>query len=159
KLSGTLEVYVEDGAWARAHIGILGVNLEFLNAKLCFKGHGSYSLNILQEYGYGDVVALVEKFDRIINNVINSVKGTIKVFQNLLTVTKSNINEIFNDFVAAIEDLPNRVRNLRKIGKNLVRVVGEYSGLPDFVSDVRNVVDRVNTLMNDIKTDVMEFYN
>nr|XP_006817933.1 PREDICTED: uncharacterized protein LOC100377080 [Saccoglossus kowalevskii] len=157
--SGNLNVHVEDAAWAIAHIGLLNLNLEFVHAKLCFKGHGSYSLNILQEFGFYDIIELVKKYDGVVRNMINSVENTIKTFKNLLSSAESNANSVFDDFVAVIEDLPNRIRDLRNIGKNLVRVIGEYSGLPEFVTDVRNIVDRVSTLVNDIKTDVMEFYN
>ncbi|XP_070572594.1 uncharacterized protein [Ptychodera flava] len=159
KFSGSLDVHVEDGAWARAFIGIIGVNQEFLNARLCFKGSGSYGLNILQEYGFDDIIEIVELYDKVVNEVVNSVKNTIKRFKNLLSLTKSNVNEIFDDFVETVEDLPNRVRDFRKIGKDLIRKIGQYSELPDFITDVRNVVDRVNTLFHDIKTDVMKFYN
>ncbi|XP_077992165.1 uncharacterized protein LOC144446291 [Glandiceps talaboti] len=159
KFNGNLDVHVEDGAWARAHLGILGVNVEFLNARLCFKGSGSYGLNILQEYGFDDVAEVVELYDDVVKKVIDSVKNTIKRFKNLLSLTKGNVNEIFDDFVEVIEDLPNRVKNFRNIAKNLVKKIAEYTDLPDFITDIKNVIDRVNTLLHDIKTDVMEFYN
>ncbi|XP_070573689.1 uncharacterized protein [Ptychodera flava] len=159
KFSAFFDVNVYDTAWAVANIGVLRLNLEFLKARVCFKASASYGLNILQEYGYADVQKMVDLYDAVVNNVVKSVRDTLITFENLLTVTKINVRELFDDLVNVVENLPNYVKDLRKIARSLVKTVGQYSGLPDFITDVRNVVDRVNALFTDIKTDVMKLYN
>lgn len=45
---GHLKVRVHDEAYARVHVGILGVNFDFFVARVCFKGGTEYNINILQ---------------------------------------------------------------------------------------------------------------
>ena len=57
-LSGHMKIIVHDEAYARIHLGILGVNLDFFLARVCFKGGTEYNINILQ-VGKGGKVARV----------------------------------------------------------------------------------------------------
>ena len=47
-LSGHFKIEVHDEVYARATIGILGLNIDFFLASVCFKGGATYNLNLLQ---------------------------------------------------------------------------------------------------------------
>ncbi len=47
-LSGFLKVDCFDEAYARAHLGMVGMNIDMFIARFCFKGHAKYNLNLLQ---------------------------------------------------------------------------------------------------------------
>ena len=47
-LSSHFKISVHDEAYALAHVGIIGINLEFFVARICYKGETSYDINILQ---------------------------------------------------------------------------------------------------------------
>lgn len=47
-MSGHLKVNVHDEAYARLHLGVIGENVDIIQASLCFKGDTNYNINILQ---------------------------------------------------------------------------------------------------------------
>ena len=47
-LSGHFKVSVHDEVFAVVHAGIVGINLDFFVARICYKGETSYNLNIFQ---------------------------------------------------------------------------------------------------------------
>jgi hypothetical protein len=48
---GHVKINVHDEAYARVHLGFMGVNIDFFLARVCFKGGAEYSINILQVQG------------------------------------------------------------------------------------------------------------
>ena len=47
-LKGHFKIEVHDEVYARAHLGIVGINYDFFVGRICFKGGAEYNLNILQ---------------------------------------------------------------------------------------------------------------
>ena len=47
-LQGHLDVDILDSAYASAHIGIIGYDIDFFRAEICVKGGIDYGLNILK---------------------------------------------------------------------------------------------------------------
>lgn len=47
-LSSHFKIAVHDEAYALAHVGIIGKNLEFFVARICYKGETSFDINIFQ---------------------------------------------------------------------------------------------------------------
>ncbi|XP_078658229.1 uncharacterized protein LOC144903712 [Branchiostoma floridae x Branchiostoma belcheri] len=158
-LKGKFEVDVLDQAYAKIHVGLLGIDWTFLDARVCFKGKAGYEVNIFQEFNFEEVFKLVKLFDGVINKVIGNVKNNIIRFKKLLGSTTGSIDGIFKDIVDAAENLPNQVREFKAKAKEFIKKVGEYINLPPAVENVKQVVHRVSTLISDVKADVMEFYN
>ncbi|XP_070574642.1 uncharacterized protein [Ptychodera flava] len=159
-LEGSVKIDIYDHAYGKGILGFVGVSVTFAEAKVCFRGEGSYSVNILQEFGFSDIKTLVNFFDEVVGKIVDSVKNAIKAFKNLMSPSHGNaLEDVFNSFVDAVKKLPSKVKNVRKFGKDVFRRIGKYSGLPDFFKDVENVVERVSALLNAVKTDVMELYN
>ncbi|CAH1242183.1 Hypp6491 [Branchiostoma lanceolatum] len=48
-ISGHFEANSHNEIFARAHLGMLGINLDLLVVRMCFRGETSYNLNLLQE--------------------------------------------------------------------------------------------------------------
>ncbi|XP_078658231.1 uncharacterized protein LOC144903714 [Branchiostoma floridae x Branchiostoma belcheri] len=158
-LKGKFEVDVLDQAYAKIHVGLLGIDWTFLDARICFKGKAGYEVNIFQEFNFDEVFKLVKLFDGVINKVIGNVKNNIIRFKKLLGSTTGSIDGIFKDIVDAADNLPNQVREFKVKAKEFTKKVGEYTNLPPTVENVKQVVHRVSTLLGDVKADVMEFYN
>ncbi|XP_066298079.1 uncharacterized protein [Branchiostoma lanceolatum] len=158
-LSGGFYVDAVDMAYAKVHIGVLGVDYKFLEAGVCFKGKAEYEFNIFQEFNFEEVFRLVKLFDRVINQVVGNIKDTIIRFKQLLGRSTGSIDGIFQDIIEAVENLPNQVREFRVKAKEFTRKTGKYTDLPPVVENVKQVVQRVSTLISDVKVEVMEFYN
>lgn len=47
-LKGGIDVRVHDEAYAKVHLGFVGINYDFFVARICFKGGAHYELNILK---------------------------------------------------------------------------------------------------------------
>jgi hypothetical protein len=54
-----------------------------------------------------------------------------------------------------------QVAELRSRAINAMKIIGQFdeTQLPPFIRPVKNLILKVQTLFNDIKTDVMTFYN
>ncbi|XP_078585865.1 uncharacterized protein LOC144867676 [Branchiostoma floridae x Branchiostoma japonicum] len=158
-LSGRFSVDAFDMAYAKVHIGLINLDLKFLDAKICYKGKAEYDFNVFQEFNFEEVFRLVKLFDGSINKVVNNIKDNIIRFKRLLSRTTGSIDGIFRDMIEAVENLPNQVREFRVKAKVFIRKSGEYTNLPPVVENVKQVVHRVSSLISDIKAEVMEFYH
>lgn len=49
-LGSSFKVDIHDEAYAKVHLGIINKNLDFLVARLCFKGDTSYNLDLFQVF-------------------------------------------------------------------------------------------------------------
>lgn len=47
-LSGHAKVDIHDEAFGQVNLGFMGQNLDILRARLCFRGHAEYNLNLFQ---------------------------------------------------------------------------------------------------------------
>ncbi|KAI8519524.1 hypothetical protein Bbelb_027810, partial [Branchiostoma belcheri] len=158
-LEGRFEVDALDMAYAKVHVGMIGVDLKFLDARVCFKGKAEYQFNIFQEFNFEEVFRLVKQFDRVINQVVGNVKNNIIRFKQLLGRTTGSLDGIFQNIVDAVENLPRSVLDFKVKAKLFITKSGEYTNLPPVVENVRQVVHRVSTLISDMKTEVMAFYH
>ena len=67
--------------------------------------------------------------------------------------------ELVNDFIQIINELPYKVVDLRQVGRRVFAALDQYAGLPPVVKRVTDLVKKVVTLFKDIKEDIMRFYN
>ena len=47
-LKGGIDIKVHDEAYAKVHLGMIGLNYDFFVARICFKGGAKYEINILK---------------------------------------------------------------------------------------------------------------
>ena len=52
-LSGHCIVDVHDEAYGQVNLGFMGLNVDIIRLRLCFKGKAKYNLNLLQVYWDG----------------------------------------------------------------------------------------------------------
>ncbi|ESO82597.1 hypothetical protein LOTGIDRAFT_236952 [Lottia gigantea] len=159
-LSGHAIVDVHDEAYARVHLGVVGVNLDFFLARVCFKGNAEYNLNLLQEFGIDNLKDLVKLYDKIKNEVVGEIKKGIDLFKKIIRGDIS-IGQILEEFKQALEQLPEKVVKLGKRAIEIMKRLGEIdeSELPPFIRSIRKLVTKVVTIYNDVRKDVMGFYN
>ncbi|XP_078575734.1 uncharacterized protein LOC144861638 [Branchiostoma floridae x Branchiostoma japonicum] len=158
-LKGGFYVDVLDHAYAKIHVGIIGIDWTFLDARVCFKGQAEYEFNVFHEFNYEEIFQLVKKFDGVINQVVGNVKNNIIRFRKLLGRKTGSIDGTFDDIIKSVEKFPDQVKELKVKAKNFTRKAGEYTNLHPVVENVKQVVQRVSTLISDVKDDVMEFYH
>ncbi|CAC5409209.1 unnamed protein product [Mytilus coruscus] len=127
--------------------------------KLCYKGDTSYNFNIFQEGNGKQFIEMIFRFDKVIKDIVNGIKSGVDLFKEI--ISGKGIKGIIDDFIAALESLPQKVADLRSRAKKAVEAIGKYdeSQLPAFLKPVKSLIHRVEKLFNDIKTDVMTFYN
>ncbi|XP_076116682.1 uncharacterized protein LOC143084161 [Mytilus galloprovincialis] len=159
-LSGHVKVNVHDEAYARIHLGIVNKNLDFFLARLCFKGGTKYNLNILQENEMKKVGNMAKGFDGAIKGIVGGIKDGIDLFKQIIS-GKLSFKKMITDFVDALEDLPKTVVKLRETAIEVIKALGRIDerDLPPFIRPVKRLVMHVTKLFNDIKSDVMTFYN
>ncbi|VDI24688.1 Hypothetical predicted protein, partial [Mytilus galloprovincialis] len=159
-LSGHLRINVHDEAYARVLLGILDTNLDFFVARLCFKGGTQYNLNILQENDMKKIAQLATQFDKKTGEIVKGVETGVQLFKDLIG-GQISIKEIVNEFIDALQELPGKVWSLRDKAVNVMKMLGQLDEeeLPPFLRPLRNLIVKVTTVFNDVKTDIMNFYN
>ncbi|CAG2251005.1 unnamed protein product [Mytilus edulis] len=159
-LSGHLRINIHDEAYARVLLGILDTNLDFFVARLCFKGGTQYNLNILQENDMKKVAQLATQFDKKTGEIVKGVETGVQLFKDLIG-GQISIKEIVNEFIDALQELPGKVWSLRDKAVNVMKMLGQLDEeeLPPFLRPLRNLIVKVTTVFNDVKTDIMNFYN
>ncbi|KAI0217504.1 hypothetical protein LSAT2_030722 [Lamellibrachia satsuma] len=159
-LQGHLQVDVLDSAFATIHIGLFGIDFDIFRGEICFKGGIQYGLNILKEYGYDAIEKFADLYDKFVKKVITTIKGSVESFKALVSAFKdTKFSDIIDNLIESVKQLPAKVFNLRRIGKRIYKAIGKFVELPPVVTHVKNLVTKVTTLFNDIKTDVMKLYN
>ncbi|XP_070559980.1 uncharacterized protein [Ptychodera flava] len=158
-LEGSMKIDIFDHAYAKGHVGYIDFEFTMLEAKVCFKGESSYSLNILQEFDFDKIKTMVTQFDKVVANVIGAIRDAISKFVELLSPDSISFSKIFDNFINAVKDLPNFVKSLTSIVHDIMRRIGKYIGLPDFFYHLQNVIFRISGLFNAVRRDVMELYN
>ncbi|XP_022103294.1 uncharacterized protein LOC110986022 [Acanthaster planci] len=158
-LTGHLVVDLLDEAYATVVIGLLGLSVDVVRARFCFNGYVEYNLNILQEFGVERISDFVKAYDLIIGQVVGNIRRAVDIVVGLFNGDLS-IGQLFDDFVQALEDIPQNVANLRSVATRAVSRLAQFDPdqLPPSFRGVINVVNKATQLFSDIKTDVMEFY-
>ncbi|XP_052083601.1 uncharacterized protein LOC127720901 [Mytilus californianus] len=159
-LSGYVKVNVHDEAYARLHLGMVGVNVDILLARICFKGETSYNLNILQEGDFKFLSKLATRFDEVIPSILGGVNAGIRMIKDLIE-GKINLNDLVLAFVDSLMQLPKKVADLRSVSIKAMKRLGEYDPkeMPSFLKPVKNLVARVEKFLNNLKTDVRVFFS
>ncbi|CAG2189963.1 unnamed protein product [Mytilus edulis] len=159
-LSGHLRINVHDEAYARVLLGILDFNLDFFVARLCFKGGTQYNLNILQENDMKKIASLATQFDTKVKEIVDAIETGVQLFKDLIG-GQISIKDIVNEFIDALKELPGKVWGLRDKAANVMKMLGQLDEeeLPPFLRPLRNLIVKVTTVFNDVKTDIMNFYN
>ncbi|XP_052090897.1 uncharacterized protein LOC127727822 [Mytilus californianus] len=160
-LRGHFKVSVHDEVYAMVHVGLVGINLEFFLARICYKGQTSYSVNIFQEGAdIKKILNMALRFDKVVKNIVGGIKKGINLFMDVIS-GRLSIKTIVQNLVKALKGLPAKVADLRSRASNAIKTIGQFDEiqLPPFIKPVKNLINKVQTLFNDIKTDVMNFYN
>ncbi|XP_048250793.1 uncharacterized protein LOC124111176 [Haliotis rufescens] len=159
-LDGHAKLTVHDEAYAMVHLGVLGLNVDFFRARLCFKGSASYNLNLLQEFDIDSIRKLVELYDKIKGDVVDAIEVGVDLFKGIIRGDPS-IGEMLDEFKQALEEMPQKVVEVGKKSALAMAAMGEIDEeqLPPFIRPTRNLIVKVTNLYKDIKSAVMTFYN
>ncbi|XP_052074034.1 uncharacterized protein LOC127711917 [Mytilus californianus] len=106
------------------------------------------------------IIELATKFDKKVMEIVNAIETGVKLFKDLID-GKINIKEIVDEFIDALKELPGKVWGLRDKVANVMKMIGQLDEeeLPPFLRPLRNLIVKVTTVFNDVKTDIMNFYN
>ncbi|CAH1802777.1 unnamed protein product [Owenia fusiformis] len=158
-LRGHFLVDIHDMVYARGVIKFVGFDLDFVLAEVCFNGEVKYGLNIFQEFGFDDALKLVQLYDVIANKVIGNIKNVITRFSDMIKrYQQISIADVFDVMIDAIKDVPKNL-NLNRFIDHAMIQFGKYNGLPDAVVKIKEVIQKTNSLVMDIKKAILEFYN
>ena len=126
----------------------------------CFGRSITFNKLSLQEYNYEAIQKFADLYNKVVKNVIGTIKTSVETFKSLVTSFKNtNFDDIINNLIESVKQLPSKVFNLRRIGKRIYKAIGAFVDLPPVVATVKNLVTKVTTLFKDIKTDTMKLYS
>ncbi|GAB1602264.1 uncharacterized protein LOC115224694 [Argonauta hians] len=157
--SGFFKVDIDDEAFAEAHVGLLHINVDLFRAKLCFRGHIKYELNILKEYGINDVEDVIHIFDRVLDRLVNPIRQGISDFKNIVTMFKQKgPSGLIGDLVETVRSLPSIMKEILPKVTAFLQKILHINGL-SWVEDIKHLVARVRAMVHDVQQDVMVFYH
>nr|KAG5704727.1 hypothetical protein BaRGS_005183 [Batillaria attramentaria] len=159
-LSGHGKIDIYDEAFGQVNLGFMGINVDILRARLCFRGHAEYNLNLFQEFDVNEITRVTKMFDELKQQTVDAVVNGIKLFKKLLD-GDTPFADIIKSFADAIKKLPDKIVAVGKKAVEALLTIGQYDDkeLPPFIIPLKNLVMKVSNLINDIRSDVMGFYN
>ncbi|KAH3708804.1 hypothetical protein DPMN_068263 [Dreissena polymorpha] len=159
-LSGHFMVDVYDGAYAEAHVGMIGLKIDIVKAYVCFKGHIEYDLNVLKDFGINSLSDLVTIFDKIMDKIVNPIINAIKAFKQILTMFKGGktLTKVVNEIVDIVKNLPTRLGEVANRMRDCVKELFSISA--NTVSEeIKSIAKEVSDFIDGIKNDALKFYN
>ncbi|XP_045189288.2 uncharacterized protein LOC123546793 [Mercenaria mercenaria] len=158
-LEGHFALDLHDEAYATAHVGLLNLHVNIVRARVCFKGHVRYNLNVLKEFGIDSVQDVVKIYDRVIENIVEPIKTAVQRFIHLITLFKDGtMMELVGKFINVIKDLPNILGDITKRIEEFVKDVYNIA-INTVMEEVKLIINEVRHFFDDIKTSLLHFYN
>ncbi|XP_052224342.1 uncharacterized protein LOC127839993 [Dreissena polymorpha] len=159
-LSGHFMVDVYDGAYAEAHVGMIGFKIDIVKAYVCFKGHIEYDLNVLKDFGINSLSDLVQIFDKIMDKIVNPIINAIEAFKQILTMVKGGktLTKVVNEVVDIVKNLPTRLGEVANRMRDFVKELFSISA-NTIIEEIKSIVKEVSDFIDGIKNDALKFYN
>ncbi|XP_060074374.1 uncharacterized protein LOC132554093 [Ylistrum balloti] len=158
-LQGHFLIDTYNKAFVEAYCGLLNKHVDIFKALVCFQGHIGYDLNVLKDFGINNVKDLVNIFDTIMKNTVDPIKKAVNNFKHMVqTFRDGGIQKMFNSLVLAVKNLPQVIKSAADKFVALMRKVADFGGLP-WLDDMKRLVVRVKTFIEDVRDDIMGFYN
>nr|XP_006820036.1 PREDICTED: uncharacterized protein LOC102804939 [Saccoglossus kowalevskii] len=143
----------------RGRILRMDIFSNFVRMETNVKGTIEYDGNVLQEWDYNMIEQRTHHYDEVVYKVIGDLRDPITNFTELMFQDDKSPRELFTNLALAAGKLIDDVKDLRRTARVATRTVGSYSDLSVVYLDVLNIVERVDSLFNNMKSDVMDFYN
>ncbi|XP_070562662.1 uncharacterized protein [Ptychodera flava] len=141
-------------------IGIMSVKDDFLKVTTALKSKVTFDANIFQDSTYYSKDLLAVAYDETVSEVISSIQDPFNDFKEAFLQPSSSVIKIFEDFDSSLRHLRRDVAGIRFVARDsLTSTVGMYTGMSSVYRQAENVIERVNSLLNSVKTDVVGFYN
>ncbi|XP_066300826.1 uncharacterized protein [Branchiostoma lanceolatum] len=159
-ISGHFEANSHNEIFARAHLGMLGINLDLLVVRMCFRGETSYNLNLLQEFDVDEIKRLVSQFDSVVTKIYSNMEKGINALKDVITGDPDIIG-MFEDLIGLIEQLPDKAFKLRNAVENALRTLAQFNSedWPEPAQPIIQMVMGVIDTYHQIKSDILGFYN
>ncbi|XP_033747032.1 uncharacterized protein LOC117332256 [Pecten maximus] len=158
-LRGHFLIDAYNTAFIKAYCGLLNIHIDVFNALVCYQGHIGYDLNVLKDFGINNVKDLVNIFDTIMKNTVDPIKRAVNNFKQMVqTFRDGGIQKLFSSLVTAVKNLPKVIKAAADKFVALMRKVADFGGLP-WLDDIKRLVVRVKTFIEDVRDDIMGFYN
>ena len=114
----------------------------------------------MQEFDFEAAAKHAKRLDKMIGLAVSTLKLSITNFKHLVSfVNGLSIDDIIEGFVGIVKNLPKHILSFRQIAKKLFLALDDYTSLPPVIFMVRDLVEKVSDLFNDVKHDVMTLYN
>ncbi|XP_076086954.1 uncharacterized protein LOC143057528 [Mytilus galloprovincialis] len=170
-LSGHLKVNVHDEAYARLHLGVIGENVDIIQALLCFKGDTNYNINILQvanlrsiamkatkkigEYDRSEMPSFIKPVEHLIFKVqkfLGNLKSDVLLFFNKLyeavtVIIPENARIIFKSLEDIVYGITHIIKEplgaLAKVGKGVIQI---YLSVLRLIETKRTIQEALSSL-------------
>ncbi|CAG2216212.1 unnamed protein product [Mytilus edulis] len=151
---------MQQEVYTRLHLGVVNENIDFFSGRICFKGHSQYNVNLFQEFEMKNVADMAEEFDKNIQGIISGLVVGVDMFR-VIIAGPPTVRELAAEMSAALEDLPSKVWELRYQASNTLTILGQIdeAEFTPIFHPLQNLIKKITSLLNDVKTDVTNFYN
>lgn len=159
-LSGHFIVDVYDGAYAEAHVGLIGYKVDIVKAFVCFKGYIKYDLNVLKDFGINSLSDIVHIYDKIVAKIITPIINAVKAFKDIVIFFKDGrgLQKIINTIVQTVKNLPVILGDVAKRLQEFVKEIFSIAG-STILEEIKVIVSHVRGFVDGVKQDILKFYN
>ncbi|XP_078336896.1 uncharacterized protein LOC144626511 [Crassostrea virginica] len=159
-LSSEMMVEVHDESYARLHLGNMGENMDYFDARICFKGGSKYNINILKANEMRNIDHLAESYDREVAAVASSLTTGVNRFIDVIAGNYS-MKTTIGQLVEATNVLTDKVSSLMNATTAAMMKIGQYEpkNLPSGFTPTLHFIHRITRTLNDIRYHIIGFRN
>ncbi|KAK3094096.1 hypothetical protein FSP39_024081 [Pinctada imbricata] len=157
-LQGYAEVDIYDEAYIKVFLGWFGLEFSIVHAFYCYQGHIRYDLNILKDFGINDIQDLANIFDKVYDAIVRPIETAISAFKAIIELFKGGLQNIINEIVTLLRNLPVILNTLVEDLAEAVLKALKYKAYP-WINQIQKIVLKARFFIEDIKADVLGFYN
>ena len=154
-LAGKFFVDVFDEGYFKVDIGFVNLKLDIFLVQICFKGHISYNLNILQDLGINSFNDLAHLYDNTIGAVVGAIKSAIVNFRNAFA-SGIDLRYLFHEIETTVKEFPGLIKNL-VVSTELRKLLVQLKQIP-FIQSALVLIDKIKSVFSDVRGDVLKFY-
>ena len=118
-----------------------------------------FLLTFWQDFGIEDAQDLLNIYDKIMDKIVNPIKGTIDGFRDIIQMFRDGtMKEIFDSFRDTVRMLPKMLGALTLRVRDFLKDL--YSAAGNVVTEeLKNTIGHLRQYVDGIKSDVLSFYS
>lgn len=114
---------------------------------------------IFQDFGFDKIQNIASAFDKLYHMIIDPIVEAVDAIKELVEIVKDmTFVQLVNELIQIFKSLPNTIYKIVESVEKAYTILIDYDGYP-LIDRFKKVINRVTTFINDVKSDVLEFYH